>query len=227
MYIPKNRIITDLKTTPNEFVYKGTNTFYNGFYWKSYDGKIYIGKNPNDVPTREIEKYVNIQDSDTFTSPPIQSQILFTDIVEPFIGSENNIYSEELVIDYSIIKKINLNQPDRKFLPFQYYPTPTQDDYNLGVFPRYFVVKANENIYLEVNKDTYDSINNQSPDWAWELYTPFSILWTLTGERDAVFITNRNITQLTEQRLKRRGLQEFLKSNYLKFYKTDEEKNIS
>jgi hypothetical protein len=52
------------------------------------------------------------------------------------------------------------------------------------------------------------------------------MLWTLTGERDTVFITNRNITQLTEQRLKRRGLQEFLKRNYLKFYKTNEQ-NIS
>ena len=102
MYIPKNRIITDLKTSPNEFVYKGTNTFYNGFYWKSYDGKIYTGKNPNDFPTREIETYVNVQDYDTLTSPPLQSQILFTDLVEPFIGSENNTYSEELVTDYSI-----------------------------------------------------------------------------------------------------------------------------
>ena len=226
MYIPKNRIITDLKTSPNEFVYKGTNIFYNGFYWKSYDGKIYTGKNPNDSPTREIEAYVNVQDYDTLTSPPLQSQILFIDLVEPFIGSENNTYSEELVTDYSIIKKINLNQPDRKYLPSQYYPTPTQDDYNLGAFSRYFVVKANENVYLEVNKDTYDNINNQSPDWAWELYTPISILWTLIGERNTVFITNRNITQLTEQRLKRRGLQEFLKRNYLKFYKTNEQ-NIS
>ena len=92
----------------------------------------------------------------------------------------------------------------------------------IEAFSRYFVVKANENVYLEVNKDTYDNINNQSPDWAWELYTPISILWTLIGERDTVFITNRNITQLTEQRLKRRGLQEFLKRNYLKFYKTNE-----
>jgi hypothetical protein len=96
----------------------------------------------------------------------------------------------------------------------------------LGAFSRYFVVKANENVYLEVNEDTYDNINNQNTDWVWELYIPFTILWTLIGERDAVFITNRNITQLTEQRLKRRGLQEFLKRNYLKFYKTNEQ-NIS
>jgi hypothetical protein len=225
MYIPKNRIITDLKTSPNEFVYKGTNTFYNGPYWKSYDGKFFTGKNPNETPTQEIEANPIMAGDRNITSPLSQTSILFIDYVEtPSEGiTQPNL---SIVGDYSILKKINLNKPEVKLLPSQYYPTPTQDDYNLGVFSRYFVVKSNENIYLEVNKDTYNSINNQSPDWAWELYVPFTILWTLTGERDNVFITNRNITQLTEQRLKKRGLQEFLKQNYLKFYQTNEQ-NIS
>jgi hypothetical protein len=155
---------------------------------------------------------------------PIQISTLFVDIVESI--DDNNQSGVDIVTNYSIIKNISLNKPDIKFLPSQYYPTPTPSDYNLGVFTRYFVVKANENIYLEVNEDTFNNIQNKSADWAWELYTPFSLPWTLTGERDTVFITNRNITQLTEQRLKRRGLQEFLKLNYLKFYKTNEQ-NIS
>ena len=53
------------------------------------------------------------------------------------------IYKEKNIIN-NIIKKINLNQPDRKYLPSQYYPTPTQDDYILGAFSRYFVVKAKD-----------------------------------------------------------------------------------
>jgi hypothetical protein len=225
MYIPKNRIITDLKTSPNEFVYKGTNIFYNGSYWKSYNGKFYTGKNPNDTPSQEIEPTPIMAGDRDITSPLSQTSILFIDYVEtPSEGiTQPNL---SIVGDYSILKKVDLNKSEIKYLPSQYYPTPTQDDYNLGAFPRYFVVKSNENIYLEVNKDTYDSINNQSTDWVWELYVPFTILWTLTGERDNVFITNRNITQLTEQRLKRRGLQEFLKQNYLKFYQTNEQ-NIS
>jgi hypothetical protein len=218
MYIPKNRIITNLQTNQNEFVYKGTNTFYNGYYWKSYDGKYFTGKNPNDNPIREIEPSSTINKNTIISSS--QTPILFVDYIETPLEDVN------MVVNYSIIKNIDLNKPDIKLLPSQYYPTPTQDDYNLGAFSRYFVVKSNENIYLEINKDTYDSINSQSTDWAWELYVPFTILWTLTGERDNVFITNRNITQLTEQRLKRRGLQEFLKQNYLKFYQTNEQ-NIS
>ena len=222
MYIPKNRIITNLNTEPGEFVYKNTRNQYNGFYWKSYDGKFFTGKTPNDTPVNEIVKLV---DNNTITNSNIPTVELYVTLESSL---ENDVFTESdiLNLDYASLKGINLSAPPRKYLPSQYYPTPTQDDYNLGAFSRYFVVKANENVYLEVNKDTYDNINNQSPDWAWELYTPISILWTLIGERDTVFITNRNITQLTEQRLKRRGLQEFLKRNYLKFYKTNEQ-NIS
>ena len=218
MYIPKNRIITNLNTEPGEFVYKNTRNQYNGFYWKSYDGKFFTGKTPNDTPVNEIVKLV---DNNTITNSNIPTVELYVTLESSL---ENDVFTESdiLNLDYASLKGINLSAPPRKYLPSQYYPTPTQDDYNLGAFSRYFVVKANENVYLEVNKDTYDNINNQSPDWAWELYTPISILWTLIGERDTVFITNRNITQLTEQRLKRRGLQEFLKRNYLKFYKTNE-----
>jgi hypothetical protein len=218
MYIPKNRIITNLNTEPGEFVYKNTRNQYNGFYWKSYDGKFFTGKTPNDTPVNEIVKLV---DNNTITNSNIPTVELYVTLESSL---ENDVFTESdiLNLDYASLKGINLSAPPRKYLPSQYYPTPTQDDYNLGAFSRYFVVKANENVYLEVNKDTYDNINNQSPDWAWELYTPISILWTLIGERDTVFITNRNITQLTEQRLKRRGLQEFLKRNYLKFYQTNE-----
>jgi hypothetical protein len=222
MYIPKNRIITNLTTSPGEFVYKNTRNPYEGFYWKSYDGKFFTGKTPNDAPVNEIVKIVDNNIIIDINKPTTELYVTLESSLENDIFTESDI----LNLDYASLKGINLSSPPRKFLPSQYYPTPTQDDYNLGAFPRYFVVKSNENIYLEVNKDTYDSIDSQSTDWAWELYVPFTILWTLTGERDNVFITNRNITQLTEQRLKRRGLQEFLKQNYLKFYQTNEQ-NIS
>jgi hypothetical protein len=218
MYIPKNRIITNLQTPQNEFVYKGTSVFYNGFYWKSYDGKFFTGKNPNETPSVEIEQIISLFDPEN-TIQKVQTSVLSIDFVDENIDY-GNIY------DYFLLKNQNVNSPEIKFLPSQYYPTPTPSDYNLGVFTRYFVVKANENIYLEVNEDTFNNIQNKNIDWAWELYTPFSLPWTLTGERDTVFITNQNITQLTEQRTKRRGLQEFLKRNYLKFYKTNEQ-NIS
>ena len=222
MYIPKNRIITNLTTSPGEFVYKNTRNSYEGFYWKSYNGKFYTGKTPNDFPVNEIVKLVDDNIITDINNPTTELYVTLESSLENDVFTESDI----LNLNYAILKKINLSSPPRKLLPSQYYPTPTPSDYNLGVFTRYFVVKANENIYLEVNEDTFNNIQNKSADWAWELYTPFSLPWTLTGERDTVFITNQNITQLTEQRTKRRGLQEFLKRNYLKFYKTNEQ-NIS
>jgi hypothetical protein len=210
MYIPLNRLITNLKTTQNEFVYKDTLFPYNGYYWKSYNGNYFTGKNPNDLPSVEIILRSNSDILTNIENPNIIT--LYTNIID-------NTPEISLVYEYIPLKNIDIATV--KLLPSQYYPTPTQDDYNLGVFTRYFVVKANENVYLEVNKNTFNNILNENSEWAWELYIPFTILWTLTGERDNVFITNRNITQLTEQRLKKRGLQEFLKLNYLKFYKTD------
>ena len=105
MYIPKNRIITDLKTSPNEFVYKGTNTFYNGPYWKSYDGKFFTGKNPNEIPTQEIEPNPIMAGDRNITSPLSQTSILFIDYVEtPSEGiTQPNL---SIVGDYSILKKI-------------------------------------------------------------------------------------------------------------------------
>ena len=55
-YIPKNKIITNLYTNIKELAYKDTKEFYVGYYWKSYDGKYFTGKSPNDTPTRELLK---------------------------------------------------------------------------------------------------------------------------------------------------------------------------
>ena len=104
-------------------------------------------------------------------------------------------------------------------IPTQYFPQPTEDDYKLGVFTRYFCVKINEKAYLELNKDTYTSLIKQNGDWDWQYYLPFTLSWTLTGEESVVKQTNFNMVTLREQRNRRVGLKEFLKFNYLKFYK--------
>ena len=114
--------------------------------------------------------------------------------------------------------KTNKVNVEYKILPSQLYPIPTEDDYKLGSFIRYFCVKVNEDNYLEIDSKTFTSLINQDKSWNWQLYTPFRIQWTLTGEEEEVKQTNYNITLLQEQRLKRVGLQSFLRKNYLKYY---------
>ena len=48
MYIPKNKISTNLYSRNDDLVYKFNQKKYTGYYYKTYDGKYFTGKNPND-----------------------------------------------------------------------------------------------------------------------------------------------------------------------------------
>ena len=52
----------------------------------------------------------------------------------------------------------------------------------------------------------------------WQLYFPFNLLWTLTGDKQQVAKTNRNITLLTQQQLNLPKFNLYLKEDYLKYY---------
>jgi hypothetical protein len=199
MYIPSNRIKTNLYTNGYEYQIESTGVSYVGFYWKKYTGEIFTGKNPNETPSQNLIPFP--QPSNLLPTPSLTTQL----------STRGNLFS------YLNVKNIDPTTLTKN-LPTSYYPKPTEDDYNLGVFTRYFCVKANENIYLEISKDTYDALNKQKGDWLWQLYTPFQLLWAISGEEKEIEKTNYNITLLQEKRLKRRGLQEFLRNNYLKFY---------
>ena len=203
-YIPSNRIKTDLYTNGTEYQIQSTGVTYVGPYWKKYTGEKFTGKNPNEIPSQKLVP-INKPSNNALTNKTSYSFMEIDDIPKP------------LVVEYLNIKNIDFTT-QTKNLPTSYYPNPTEDDYNLGVFTRYFCVKANEDIYLEISKDTYDALNNQKGDWLWELYTPFQFLWTISGEDKEVEKTNYNMTIIQEKRLKRRGLTQFLRNNYLKFY---------
>jgi hypothetical protein len=204
-YIPSNRIKTNLYTNGYEFKISSTGVNYVGPYWKKYTGEVFTGKTPNDKPSQRLIPFVPEQFDDVLTNKTSYSLIEIDDV------------------DTTLVKEyLNINQLDyteqTKYIPLSYYPKPTQEDYNLGVFTRYFCVKVNEDIYLEIDKKTYDALTQQRVNWLWQLYTPFQLLWTISGEEKEIEKTNYNITLLQEKRLKRRGLQEFLRNNYLKFY---------
>ena len=42
--------------------------------------------------------------------------------------------------------------------------------------------------------------------------------WTLEGDKSEVYNINKSIIELTEKRINRRGLKEFLKFDYIKFW---------
>tara|TARA_R110000803_G_scaffold21758_6_gene54512 strand:+ start:1998 stop:2618 length:621 start_codon:yes stop_codon:yes gene_type:complete len=203
-YIPLNKIITNQYTDGTEYQLASSGVVYVGFYHKKYNGEITTGKTPNS-PHKSPLIPINPKVSNALQDGTSFSTLYVDDIPFPLVSE----YLDILNLDYS---------KQTKSLPSPFYPQPTEDDYKLGSFIRYFCVKVNEDNYLEIDSKTFTSLINQDKSWNWELYTPFRIQWTLTGEEEEVKQTNYNITLLQEQRLKRVGLQSFLRKNYLKYY---------
>ena len=171
MYIPKNRIKTNLYTRGNEYKNIRTGEEYIGYYWSMYNGTLFTGKNPN---MRDIDVYNNLNEVDISAT---------------------------------------------QLIPQQYYPNPTEEDYTNGFFMRYFACKINETSYLELDEDTYTKMKKQDPAYNWIPYRIFRIQWTLVGEARNVAQANLSQIDLVETRIRKKGLKEFIRNDFSKFYK--------
>jgi hypothetical protein len=201
MYYPLSQISSNLYTNGEEFVYLSTKQPYVGYYWKNSKGKYYTGKTPQDTPTEEIVPTV------------ISSQ---TSITPPNIENNFSYYNQD-GISLEYIESTNPEPPS--LLPTYSLTLPTQQDYVNGEMRRYFCKKTNEIIYLEVSKDTYDKLAKKDPQILYQLYRPFNLPWQLTGNKEQVYKTNRNITELISTQGKFPMLMEYLKMDFTKYYK--------
>lgn len=196
MYYPKSQIKTNLYSN-NNFTIIETQKLYTGYYWETSTGKYYTGKTPQDTPTLELTPYDN-EDGELFDLAQNTN----------FIVSSYSIYT--------LLKNIDTNQTP--LIP-SYSPTyPTQQDYQVGEFIRYFCKKVNELIYLEINKDTYNKLSSQDPTIAFQYYIPFDIPWQLIGDKEQVYKINKNITELTMKQQKLPQFDLYLKKDYTKYY---------
>jgi len=215
MYFPKSQIETNLYTYGEELELSPGNP-YVGPYWRTSNGEYYTGKNPNDGV---VKKLFPLQSQPTGNSLQNTSVIYAynEDDGPPFPSgfTDENIN----IIDVKLYnQKFGISDNKIQKLP-TYSPTlPTEEDYKIGEFERYFCVKRNQNIYLEIKEDIYNKLSSQNAQVAWQLYKPFKLSWTLTGMRDKVFLTNKNIVALTSQRNQLVGFNLYLKEDYLKYY---------
>ena len=218
-YIPKNRIKENLYTSGDEFILSTTREFYKGFYHSLYTGDFFTGKTQNDKPIQRIIKY------EVSTSSPLPPNLESENVIALFLNDPDpivnkNQWNQRDIVNYLAIRGQNIQDDQPRMMPQFYYPSPTEDDYQLGVFTRYFAVKINESQYLEIDEKTYKKMSKQSSTMVWELYQIFKMQWTIDGIESEVFDINRNQVLILERRINRRGLQEFLSNNYLKFYQS-------
>ena len=176
MYIPKNKIQTNLYTSGGEYTLVSSGKNYIGYYYKLYNGKYFTGQTPNEPNSLEI----------IFINPIVPTN---SDIINP------------LTILYNPL-------------------LPTDQDYQIGEFIRYFNIKRNQAIFTEIDKDTYNKFQQQDSKVPWRSYRVFSLSWQLTGDINKVAQTNKNITELKEASEKVFGLGLYLKENWVQYYKT-------
>ena len=94
---------------------------------------------------------------------------------------------------------------------------PTEEDYQLGEFQRFFTKRRNQALYSEITKTTYTNIlqgkiNNVTN------YRLFNLSWKLTGNIINTYQINKSMVQLIEQKDKLDGLSGFL-NNYIQYYR--------
>jgi len=191
MYYPKSHITPNLYSN-GELSIKNSNTPYTGHYFKTLDGKQFTGRFPGDGKNQELNLYTNTGFSTT-------------EEFEANTPEDTRFYPVN--IDYTLLKNVKLNQ-GLSTPPTPFYPQPSEQDYQLGEFTRYFSKKTNENKYTETSGLFENS-----------LYIGIQLPWLITGDRDEVIRVNQNIVKLREQQLNISGLGEYLKFNYIKFYK--------
>jgi hypothetical protein len=202
MYYPLSQITSNLYTNGGEYVYKSNQENYTGYYWKTSSGKIYTGKTPQDIPTSEL-----ISANSNPFNPVLQNSSI------PVIINQNDFENT----NYINVKSIDTSQI--ALTPI-YFPTqPTQQDYQIGEFRRYFCKKTNEIQYVEISKDQFDLLVAKDPQILWQLYLPFFIPWDITGTREQVSRVNKNIVDLTIKNLRLPRFNDYIKNDYTKYYK--------
>ena len=194
MYYPKSQVKINLFTKGSQLREISSQKEYVGYYWKTSKGEYFTGRNPSDGVPVSLELI------------PERSKEGFSTIT---LSEGNNLYNN--------LKGINISQT--LIIPSYQKPSPTQQDYEIGNFKRYFIKKTNENIYTEISKDIFDKLRNNDPNYASFLYKIFNVVWTIKGDKDLVSQTNEKIVSTTERNLRIVGLKSYLNNNYLEFYK--------
>ena len=192
VYYPKSHITPDLYSN-GDLVYKNTDNPYTGYYFSTYDNKAFTGRFPGDGDNLEL----NRASQETNTLNPT--------IFEDANPEDTRFYPENS--DYTLLKKIEYNKGITRS-PLAYYPQPSKEDYETGEIIRYFSKKVNEPTFVETVAPFQNS-----------LYIQITLPWSIRGDKDKVYQTNKNIVELKELKNKAFGLGIFLKHNYIQFYK--------
>lgn len=215
-YYPLSQIKTNLYTNGTEYTTLD-GVAYTGYYFKTSTGQLFTGRTPQDKPNQElIISNINTFISEDLSpiSPSLTSPAFYTSDPDPEVSEEYREFTE-VYTEYILLKE----EAKVQRIPYYIAQSPTEQDYQIGEFRRYFCKKTNEIQYVEINKTQYDLLIVKDPSILWQLYAPFNLPWQITGDKEQVARTNKNIVDLTSQRLRLPKFGDYLNNNYLKYYR--------
>ena len=206
-YYPSSQIKPNIYTNGEEYVLATTKEKYKGYFYELSNGKKYTGKTPQDGPNILLIPFTASRTNNEliYDTPNNESYIAYD------IPTAGNNY---MAVEY--IKLTKNTKP--RILPTPNLTLPTQQNYDLGVFTRYFCKKNNENIYFEINNKTYALLNSRSPQVSWDLYSAVLTLWYLTGDKNTVAKANKGLVENIERTQKWYGFSQYFKNNFTQYY---------
>jgi len=217
MYYPLSQIITNLYTNGSEFSIApdgNENTIYIGYYWKTSKGDFFTGRTPDDSPIVKLYPLALNPIKENNILPLAKDNISVNFLTEE-IFPEDAIINDNL-LTYVKISNFNNSKPQ---LPYYSITLPSDKDYQTGEFIRFFCKKANENNYIEIDKEYYNKLVKNDRSVTFEYYIPFNISWRLTGDKEQVYKVNKNVVELTMKQQKLPMFDLYIKKDYTKYYK--------
>ena len=181
------------------------NLYTSGKEWMTEDGTEYIGY---------YHRYIDgkVASGAVYSKTQSVALIKYVDITAQ---PDNAVYN-------SLIKK-----PSPFTSPKQIIPIPTEDDYEIGKFVRYFLRRRNYSAYedlIEVNQTQFKLWKQTSSGINQSLYSGMTLDWKLTGPLHdiqeginttyGVYDTNRRLVLLKDYEMP--GLKNFL-TDYIEF----------
>lgn len=216
-YYPLSQIKTNLYTDGTEYATPNGKP-YTGFYFLTSTGELLTGKTPQDTPNFTLSPLrENSGNGDETILAPEEFKIKGAfppNDIDPDIDPK---YLESIYIynEYVSLTGEPLTTSRPYFSPI----LPTSQDYSIKEFRRYFCKKINEIKYVEINEDQYDLLVERDDQILWQLYKPFYMNWQISGDKQTVAQINKNITELTSQREKLPKFGDYIRHDYLKYYK--------
>ncbi len=197
VYIPKNKIQTNLYSGEGEYYYDTQFiTEYVGYYYKLSNGKTFTGNYPGYDPNSvEIFKAEDIESGDGFA-------VLINPLTNHPLFPTDNDYLRGYFTRY-FSKKRNQNiYTELTKQEFDSYSKQSPPPTSTNITPNFRIVQ---------------SFPNATQYWL--LYKTFSLTWMLTGETEKVYKLNLEMVKMAELKNQLLGFSVYLKEDYLKYYK--------